>query len=86
MARTTGPILAVGAVTVANQSVVNGRPVDLRVVAATGLAAAAFALAEHAWEKGAVALAWMSLVTVLFTRIDGVPSPTESFVRWWNAK
>lgn len=86
MARSTGPLLAVGAVTIANQSIVNGLPVDLRVVAATGLAAAAFALAEKAWQEGAVALAWMALVTVLFTRINGVPSPTESFLKWWNAK
>jgi hypothetical protein len=87
MSRSIGPILATGAITVANASIVNGRPIDLRVVAATGLAAGAFALAERGWEDGAVALAWVALVTVLFTRLQpGVPSPAESFVKWWNTK
>lgn len=87
MARSTGPILAVGAITLANQSVVNGQPINWRVPVATGIAASMFALAEKGWEEGAVALAWLSLISVLFVRIQpNTPSPTESFVKWWNQK
>lgn len=85
MARTTGPILAVGGITLANSVIVNGRPIDWRVPIATGLAAGMFALAENGWEKGAVALSYLALVTVLFVRLQpNVPAPVESFSTWWN--
>jgi hypothetical protein len=87
MARSTGPILAVGAITIANESVIHEQPVNLRIVAATVLAAGAFALAERGWEQGTVALAWLSLVAVCLTRIDpAVPAPVESFAQWWQGK
>lgn len=83
--KTTGPILAVGAVTVANQSLFHGRPVDWRVPIATGLAAIGFGLAERAWPKGAEILAWTALLTVLLTRTSpNIPSPSESAVAWFN--
>lgn len=83
MARSTGPILAVGAITVVNSTIVHGKPMDWRVPVMTAVAAGAFALAEKGWEQGAVALSYMALVTVLFARIDpSVPSPTESFLDW----
>ena len=85
MAATTGPILAIGAITMVNQSIVHGKPIDVRVPVATGVAAGLFALAERGWREGATALAWMALVTVLFTRVDrSIPSPSESFLGWWN--
>lgn len=85
--KTTGPILAIGGITLANQSIVHGRPVDWRVPVATGLAAGLFGLMEKGWEQGAVALSYLALVTVLFTRLDkGTPSPAESFEKWWNQK
>ncbi len=85
MAKTTGPILAVGAITFANAVIVNNKPVDVRIPVATGLAAGMFALGERAWSKGAVALAYVALVTVLFARIQpNVPSPVESFSAWWQ--
>lgn len=85
MSRTTGPILAVGGITLANQTVVNGQPVDWRIPIATGIAAGMFTLAEKGWEEGAVMLSWLALVTILFVRVNPkVPSPTESFVAWWN--
>lgn len=85
MAETTGPILAVGAVTVLNQSVFHDQPMDWRIPVAVGGAAAGFALLERGAPKAARMAAYAALITVLFSRINGVPSPTESFLSWWNA-
>lgn len=85
MAATTGPILAVGAITIGNQVIVNNRNFDWRVPAATGVAAGLFALAEKGWKDGAVALSYLALVTVLFVRTNPtVPAPVESFNKWFN--
>lgn len=81
--RTTGPILATGAITLGNQVLVGGKPIDWRIPVGTGIAAALLALAEHGWPDGAVAISWLALVSVLFVRVDpAVPAPTESFVKW----
>lgn len=86
MSRTTGPILAIGGITIANQSIVNGKPLDLKIVIATGIAAGLFSLAENAVGEFAVGLSWLALVTVLFARLDpSVPAPAESFARWWKS-
>lgn len=83
--RSTGPILAVGAITVANQSLINDEPIDWKVPIATGVAVGIFALLEKALPDIAVKVAWLALVSVLFVRIKpGTPSPTESFVKWWE--
>lgn len=80
MSRSTGPVLAVGAITMARDVIVDGLDVDWRVPVATGAAAVGFALLERAWEGLAVGLAWLALVTVLLTRLDpGKPSPAEAF-------
>jgi hypothetical protein len=85
VSRTTGPILAVGGITVINQTVFHGEPMDWRVPLATGLAAVGFSVAERAWPQGAEILAWTVLMTVLLTRMNpNVPSPTESALSWWN--
>jgi hypothetical protein len=87
MSRSTGPILAVGAITVANQSVFHDKPLDLRVPIATGLVAGGLALLERLTPGLAVGLAWVALLTTLFTRLEpGVPAPAESFVAWWNGR
>lgn len=83
--QTTGPILAIGAITVANASVFNDEEIDWRVPVATGIAAMGFAAAERMWAPGARALAWTALVAICFTRIDpDVPSPVESMLLWWE--
>lgn len=83
MAKTTGPILAVGGITLANKTLLNGQPVDWRVVIGTGISAGLFALLERAWEQGAVALAWLALVTILLVRTDPkTPAPMENLNRW----
>jgi hypothetical protein len=85
VSKTTGPILALGGITVVNQSVFHDKPMDWRVPIATGLAAVGFSLAERAWPQGAEILAWTALLTVLLTRTDPkIPSPTESALSWWN--
>lgn len=87
MSRSTGPILAIGAVTVANQTLFNGRPLDWRVPIATGLSVGVFALLEKAAPDVAGPLAWMALITVLLARVQpGIPSPAESFLKWWEEK
>jgi hypothetical protein len=81
----TGPILAVGGITLANRVLFNDEPMDWRIPIATGIAAGGFALLEKAWPGGAVALAWTALVAVLFTRLDPrVPAPAETLSKWFN--
>lgn len=85
MSKVMGPILATGAMTVANQTIFHDEPMDWRVPVATGLAAMGFSMAEKAWPKGAVMLAWTVFGTVLLTRVKpDVPSPVESAIDWWN--
>lgn len=85
MSKSTGPILAVGLVTVTNRTVFNGKPMDWKVPIATGIAAVGFDLFERAAPTFAPIVAWTALLTVLLTRIDpSVPSPTESALKWWR--
>ncbi len=85
MAQTTGPVLAMGAITVANQVIFNGKDMDWRIPIATGLVAGGFALMEKLSVQLASGLAWLSLVAVLFVRLKpDVPAPAESAVKWFN--
>lgn len=89
MAKSTGPILAVGAITLFNDVVVHKKTLgqDVRVLIAAGGAALVLGLIEQASETLAVGLAWMALITVLFTRMDPkTPAPLESIANWYNAK
>ncbi len=85
MSRTTGVVLAIGGVTIVNQTVLNDKPMNWRIPIATGIAAGFFAGLEKAWPDAATALAYMALGTILLTRINGVKSPTESFLSWWDS-
>lgn len=88
MSRSTGPIVATGMVTFANQAILGDAPDDLklgvRVAVATAVVAAGLSAAERVSERGAVALAWLALGTVLLTRINNQPSPVERTLDWWN--
>jgi hypothetical protein len=85
VARSTGVILAIGGITLANESIFHGKPIDWRIPVATGLAAGVFALAEKGWEDGAVGVAWLALITVLMVRLNPpTPAPIESALAWWN--
>jgi hypothetical protein len=83
MSRTTGPVLAIGGITLANELLLEHKPMDWRVPIATGVAAGLFALLEKAWADGAVALAYVALVSVLLTRLPGQKrAPVENLTRW----
>lgn len=85
MSVTTGPVLAAGAITVANLVVFNEEPMDWRIPVATTMLAGGLYLVERVAGDMAEVLAWTLLVTTLFTRFDpSVPSPAESAVRWWD--
>lgn len=85
MAATTGPILAIGGITVFNQTVLNNKPIDWRVPIATGFLAGAFALFEKGNVGIAKGVAWTALLTVLLARVDPkTPSPVESLLKYWN--
>lgn len=85
MSKTTGPVLAMGTITIINRTVFQNQPMDWRVPIATGLAAIGFSLAERAWPQGAQILAWTALLTVVLSRTDPkVLSPVESAVAWYN--
>lgn len=89
MARSTGPALAIGAVTLFNDVIIHQRTLqeDTRVVVGTALAAIGFAVLEKVQPELAVGLAWTALAAVCLTRINpSVPSPVESFLGWYNAK
>lgn len=85
MAKSTGIILAVGGITLANQVIFNDEEMNWRIPIATGIAAVMFTGIEKANEQAAVGLAYLALVAVVFTRVvPGIPSPTESALKWWN--
>lgn len=85
MAKSTGVILAIGAVTLVNESIFQDRPIDWRVPIATGFAAGIFALMERGWESGAVGLAWLALMATLFVRIKpDQPAPIETALAYWE--
>lgn len=87
MAASTGPVLAIGALTLANRVVFNDEPMDWKVPIGTAIAAVLFAGAERAVGQTAVHLAYLALVTVVFVRVDpAVPSPAESALKWFNAR
>lgn len=85
MSKTTGIVLATGAVTIVNETVFHSQPMDWRVPIATGIAAVGFSLAERVWPLGAEILAWSSFLTIMLARINPkVPSPAESAAAWFN--
>lgn len=85
MASSTGPVLAIGGITMANNILFNKKEFDFRVPIATLIAAGAFGLIEHAAPRVASALAWTALAVVVLTRVDPkVPSPVESLAAWWR--
>lgn len=84
MAKTTGPVLAIGGITFANKLVQTG-DIDIRVPVGTGIAAILFSLAERVHEGLAVGVAYIALVTVCLTRVDPkVPSPAETLHKYWK--
>jgi predicted membrane-bound dolichyl-phosphate-mannose-protein mannosyltransferase len=87
MAESTGPILAIGGLTIANRVIFNDKPMDWRVPIGTAIAAVLFSGAERAVGRTAVYVSYLALVTVVFARVDPkVPSPAESALRWFEER
>ena len=83
MSASTGPILAVGAITLGNKVILNGEPMDWRIPIATGISAAIFSLGDKLWPDLSKGLAYVALVSVLFVRLDSrTPAPVESLAKW----
>ena len=79
MARSTAPILITGAVSFGNQWLGNGH-LDLKIPVATLVAAGALALVEQipGFAPLAAGIGWIALITLLFTRLGGRPSPIDN--------
>lgn len=87
MAASTGPVLAIGGLTLANRVIFNDKPMDWKVPIGTAIAAVLFSGAERVAPQLAVRLAYLALVSVVFVRVDpAVPSPAESALKWFNER
>lgn len=88
MARSTGPILAAGTITLVNQTVLGKEALaseenlnrTVRIGVSTGLLAGGFYGLEKLSPNLAVGLAWTMLVTVLFVRFGKEKTPLERVV------
>lgn len=83
MARTTGPILALGAITVGNSVIIHEKEMEWWQPVTVGLTAILFAGAEKVVPTLAIGLAWLALATVVLVRVNpSTPSPVESLAKW----
>jgi len=85
MARSTGPLLASGAIIIGNNVIVHGQPMDWKKPLQFGVLAVVFAGAEHipGAEFFVAGIAWIVVVGVVLTRTNpNVPSPAEAFAKW----
>lgn len=87
MAQSTAIVLAVGAITLANEAVfapmLDGGKVDInwRVIPATAGLAIALAGLEQVSPGFAKGLAWLALVTVIAVPFGKAPTPLENATR-----
>lgn len=87
MAESTGPVLAIGAITLINRSVFNDEPMDWKVPVGTGIAVVLFSGAEKIFGRGAVMFAYLAMVTMTFIRVDPkIPTPAESALAWFEER
>ncbi len=88
MARSTGPVLAVGAVTVLDGQVLDGKAWSeaLPVVVMTGVAALLLAGFEHVSPTLAVGIAWLALITRLFVIGGATGNVATKFMNWQKGK
>lgn len=90
MASSTGPILALGVISWANGALLQSDTVDdtfkfsVRVAVGTGIAAAGLALVEKASPPLARGVAYIALITALFTRYRDRKSPIDNLLHWWE--
>ena len=87
MAESTGIVVAVGAITLANEALfapaagAGKIAVNWRIIPATAGLALALAGLEKLAPKFAVGLAWLALATVLFVPFGNAPTPIENAIR-----
>jgi hypothetical protein len=89
MAQSTGIVIAVGGITLANEllgATLNKQQwsassVNWRVIPATAGLALALAGLEHLAPKFAVGLAWLSLATVLIVPFGHQPTPLDNAIK-----
>lgn len=81
MAESTGPILAIGAITFANRSIIHSAPVDWKVPLSTGLVALLFAAGERISAPFFVGVAWIGVVATLITPAGGFDAPLVSLAK-----
>jgi hypothetical protein len=94
MARSTGIILAVGGITLANEAVF--APIashgsikttfNWRIVPATAVAAVLLTGVESIAPRLAVGIAYISLITVTFARLGAAPAPIENLAKVLSPK
>lgn len=88
MARSTGIVLAIGGITLANEAafapIAGGGAIgdiNWRVIPATLVAAALLGGLEQVSAKLAIGIAYMGLITVLFARLGSAPAPVENLAK-----
>jgi hypothetical protein len=90
MGVSTGPIAALGVITWANGVILQPGEVEdtlkftTRVAVGTGIAALGLSLVEKGSPELARGIAFVALITALFTQIGGRKSPTENLLSWWK--
>jgi hypothetical protein len=79
MAKSTAPMLLTTGMSFGNQWLGNG-DLDLKILVAGAIATGGLALLEQAPGIGAVApgIAWIAFITLMFTRLNGKPSPIDN--------
>lgn len=80
--KSAGPLLAAGALTWANQTILAPKSKDIfetsaRIGVATGVLVGGFFVLEKAIPELAIGLAWVGLVTTLLVRFQNTPTPLE---------
>jgi hypothetical protein len=95
MAKSTGPILAIGGITIFYDQVMRDVGVTpmAKIAAGTGFAAVSFALLERMNAPLTVGVAWVALITSLamprysYIRMNySAPSVIEGMLSMWNDK
>lgn len=81
MAASTGPVIAAGAITSANELLFGGGKFNWRVVPATAGLALALGLLEKAAPGFAVGLAWLCVATVLVVPVGNAPTPIQNALK-----
>lgn len=81
MGGSAGPILMIGAVTIANRSILHSAPIDWKVPLSTGLLALGAAGLEHLNAPLVAGVAWIALLATLITPTGGYDAPLVSVAK-----